>query len=108
MPHLTHGILLSIIHITPIMRQNQITGVLLWPSLRTLVPCVRQEPCHTCALVVSELLKYHARVLYIDIDIHHGDGVEEVTSDAHHNERLILLYDGLAMFDSCHDSNDIS
>lgn len=24
-----------------------------------------------------ELLKYHDRVLYIDIDIHHGDGVEE-------------------------------
>ena len=24
-----------------------------------------------------ELLKYHQRVLYIDIDIHHGDGVEE-------------------------------
>ena len=24
-----------------------------------------------------ELLKYHPRVLYIDIDIHHGDGVEE-------------------------------
>ena len=24
-----------------------------------------------------ELLKYHRRVLYIDIDIHHGDGVEE-------------------------------
>jgi histone deacetylase 1/2 len=23
------------------------------------------------------MLKYHARVLYIDIDIHHGDGVEE-------------------------------
>lgn len=23
-------------------------------------------------------LRYHARVLYIDIDIHHGDGVEEV------------------------------
>lgn len=28
-------------------------------------------------LTCSELLKYHARVLYIDIDIHHGDGVEE-------------------------------
>lgn len=28
-------------------------------------------------LAVLELLKYHARVLYIDIDIHHGDGVEE-------------------------------
>eukprot|EP00249_Psilotum_nudum_P013113 c24157_g1_i2 orf=493-2652(+) len=28
-------------------------------------------------LGILELLKYHARVLYIDIDIHHGDGVEE-------------------------------
>eukprot|EP00967_Tisochrysis_lutea_P100608 scaffold150278_cov20-Tisochrysis_lutea.AAC.2 len=24
-----------------------------------------------------ELLKYHHRVLYVDIDVHHGDGVEE-------------------------------
>lgn len=30
-----------------------------------------------CVLGILELLKYHARVLYIDIDIHHGDGVEE-------------------------------
>lgn len=28
-------------------------------------------------LAIQELLKYHPRVLYIDIDIHHGDGVEE-------------------------------
>ncbi|GAQ90432.1 Histone deacetylase complex catalytic component RPD3 [Klebsormidium nitens] len=28
-------------------------------------------------LAILELLKYHNRVLYIDIDIHHGDGVEE-------------------------------
>ena len=28
-------------------------------------------------LGILELLKYHARVLYIDIDVHHGDGVEE-------------------------------
>lgn len=28
-------------------------------------------------LAALELLKYHKRVLYIDIDIHHGDGVEE-------------------------------
>ena len=28
-------------------------------------------------LAILELLKYHRRVLYIDIDIHHGDGVEE-------------------------------
>ena len=28
-------------------------------------------------LGILELLKYHPRVLYIDIDIHNGDGVEE-------------------------------
>ncbi|TPX42106.1 hypothetical protein SeMB42_g01200 [Synchytrium endobioticum] len=28
-------------------------------------------------MAILELLRYHARVLYIDIDIHHGDGVEE-------------------------------
>lgn len=28
-------------------------------------------------LGILELLKYHRRVLYIDIDVHHGDGVEE-------------------------------
>ena len=36
-----------------------------------------------CVLAILELLKVHQRVLYIDIDIHHGDGVEEAfyTSD---------------------------
>ncbi|EPY54262.1 histone deacetylase Clr6 [Schizosaccharomyces cryophilus OY26] len=29
------------------------------------------------ALAALELLKYHQRVLYVDIDVHHGDGVEE-------------------------------
>jgi hypothetical protein len=28
-------------------------------------------------LAILEMLKYHHRVLYIDIDVHHGDGVEE-------------------------------
>ncbi|KAE9410758.1 histone deacetylase complex, catalytic component RPD3 [Gymnopus androsaceus JB14] len=28
-------------------------------------------------LGILELLRYHKRVLYIDIDVHHGDGVEE-------------------------------
>ncbi|KAJ1984304.1 Histone deacetylase 2 [Dimargaris verticillata] len=28
-------------------------------------------------LAVLELLRYHQRVVYIDIDVHHGDGVEE-------------------------------
>nr|AAL83942.1 putative histone deacetylase [Physarum polycephalum] len=28
-------------------------------------------------LAILELLKHHQRILYIDVDIHHGDGVEE-------------------------------
>ncbi len=28
-------------------------------------------------LAILELLKYKQRVVYVDIDIHHGDGVEE-------------------------------
>eukprot|EP01136_Pigoraptor_vietnamica_P017658 Opistho-1_new@63140 len=28
-------------------------------------------------VAILELLRYHPRVLYIDIDIHHGDGVQE-------------------------------
>lgn len=28
-------------------------------------------------LAILELLKYNERVLYVDIDVHHGDGVEE-------------------------------
>eukprot|EP00741_Cyanophora_paradoxa_P008400 tig00001307_g8127.t1 len=28
-------------------------------------------------LAILELLRYHPRVMYIDIDLHHGDGVEE-------------------------------
>ena len=27
--------------------------------------------------ISSRFSRYHARVLYIDIDVHHGDGVEE-------------------------------
>eukprot|EP00825_Cyclidium_porcatum_P024013 TRINITY_DN26573_c0_g1_i1.p1 TRINITY_DN26573_c0_g1~~TRINITY_DN26573_c0_g1_i1.p1 ORF type:complete len:444 (+),score=63.19 TRINITY_DN26573_c0_g1_i1:191-1522(+) len=35
--------------------------------------------CYTndCVLAILELLKTYQRVCYIDIDIHHGDGVEE-------------------------------
>ncbi|XP_071952749.1 histone deacetylase 3-like isoform X2 [Antedon mediterranea] len=35
--------------------------------------------CYVNDIVIAilELLKYHPRVLYIDIDIHHGDGVQE-------------------------------
>lgn len=30
-----------------------------------------------CVLAALELLRYFSRVLYVDIDVHHGDGVEE-------------------------------
>ncbi|PVV04355.1 hypothetical protein BB560_001145 [Smittium megazygosporum] len=35
--------------------------------------------CYVNDIVLSilELLRYHNRVLYLDIDVHHGDGVEE-------------------------------
>ncbi|XP_063388963.1 histone deacetylase 3 [Cydia fagiglandana] len=40
------------------------------------------EPSGFCyvndiVIAILELLKYHPRVLYIDIDVHHGDGVQE-------------------------------
>jgi acetoin utilization deacetylase AcuC-like enzyme len=44
------------------------------------VVCVQASGfCYVNDIVLSilELLKYHKRVLYLDIDIHHGDGVEE-------------------------------
>ena len=39
--------------------------------------------CYTndIVLAILELLKVHPRVLYVDIDIHHGDGVEEALPD---------------------------
>ncbi|CAM6126040.1 unnamed protein product [Calypogeia fissa] len=41
--------------------------------------CEASGFCYVNDLVLGilELLKYHPRVLYIDIDVHHGDGVEE-------------------------------
>jgi len=35
-------------------------------------------------LAILELLKVHQRVLYVDIDIHHGDGVEEACAAPAH------------------------
>lgn len=35
-----------------------------------------------CVLAIMELLKYNPRVMYIDIDIHHGDGVEDAFFDS--------------------------
>ncbi|KAG2080198.1 uncharacterized protein F5147DRAFT_784447 [Suillus discolor] len=35
----------------------------------------------TSLLSILELFWYHTRVLYIDIDVHHGDGAEEAFTD---------------------------
>jgi acetoin utilization deacetylase AcuC-like enzyme len=44
-----------------------------------IIPCFHAGFCYVNDLVLAilELLKFHARVLYVDIDVHHGDGVEE-------------------------------
>lgn len=39
-------------------------------------------------LAILELLRFHARVLYIDIDVHHGDGVEQAFWS---NDRVMTL-----------------
>ncbi len=36
------------------------------------------ESYHPCLFLVADCsFSYHTRVLYIDVDVHHGDGVEE-------------------------------
>lgn len=37
-------------------------------------------------MAITELLNVHERVMYIDIDVHHGDGVEEAFGD---NDRVL-------------------
>lgn len=46
--------------------------------------------CYTndIVLAIRELLTRHERVLYLDIDIHHGDGVEEAF---YHTDRVMTL-----------------
>lgn len=39
-------------------------------------------------LTIQHLLQYHPRVLYIDIDVHHGDGVEAAF---HSSDRVLTL-----------------
>ena len=46
--------------------------------------------CYVNDIVVSilELLKFYNRVLYVDIDVHHGDGVEEAF---YHTNRVLTV-----------------
>jgi histone deacetylase 3 len=39
-------------------------------------------------LAILELLRHHPRVLYIDIDVHHGDGVQEAF---YHTDRVMTV-----------------
>ncbi|KAL3424863.1 histone deacetylase phd1 [Phlyctema vagabunda] len=59
-------------------------------------------------LAILQLLRTHARVLYIDIDVHHGDGVEEAFWSS---DRVMTLsihkYDGNTFFPGTGDADRI-
>ncbi|KAL6120810.1 hypothetical protein NUSPORA_02393 [Nucleospora cyclopteri] len=53
----------------------------------------KEEPSGFCfandiVMAIQELLCKHERVMYIDIDVHHGDGVEEAFYD---NDRVLTV-----------------
>eukprot|EP00253_Pinus_taeda_P029905 PITA_29905 len=60
---------------------NQIFDIAInwFGGLHHAKTCEASGFCYINDLVLGilELLKHHARVLYVDIDVHHGDGVEE-------------------------------
>lgn len=49
--------------------------------------------CYVNDIVIAilELLKYHPRVLYVDIDIHHGDGVQVSVCRIFHSFCCLLM-----------------
>ena len=58
-------------------------------------------------LAILELLKVHVRVLYIDIDIHHGDGVEEAFYLTNRVMTLSFHQVGGAFFPGTGHTNDL-
>lgn len=50
---------------------------LAWLSGKKVEHRCKRNRLLSSGLLVLAFLRYHQRVLYIDIDIHHGDGVEE-------------------------------
>jgi len=58
-------------------------------------------------LAILELLKYHPRVLYIDIDIHHGDGVQDAFYTTDRVMTLSLHKYGNAFFPGTGDTSEI-
>jgi len=70
------------------------------------------EPSGFCyvndiVLGILELLKVHERVLYIDIDVHHGDGVEEAFYTTPRVMTFSLHKYGSGFFPGTGDVNDI-
>lgn len=68
------------VHGAQLLNNKQVDIALNWSG--GLHHAKRQEAsgfCYVndCVLAILELLKHHNRVLYVDIDVHHGDGVEE-------------------------------
>jgi Histone deacetylase domain len=57
-------------------RAKQVGFVMSMVRSGISVPSTNARPSDI-VLGIIELLRYHQRVLYIDIDVHHGDGVEE-------------------------------
>jgi len=64
--------------------------------------------CYTndIVLAILELLKVHARVLYVDIDIHHGDGVEEAFYLTNRVMTLSFHQSGAGFFPRTGHAND--
>jgi histone deacetylase 1/2 len=63
-----------------LLNTNQSQIAINWSGgLHHAKKCQASGFCYVndCVLAILELLEYHQRVLYIDIDVHHGDGVEE-------------------------------
>lgn len=54
---------------------SMVSPQILWHFLEAATD--RTVPTADIVLGILELLRYHPRVLYVDIDVHHGDGVEE-------------------------------
>uniref|UniRef100_A0A7S3R8B8 Histone deacetylase n=2 Tax=Dunaliella tertiolecta TaxID=3047 RepID=A0A7S3R8B8_DUNTE len=65
--------------------------------------------CYVNDIVLSilELLKYHHRVLYVDIDVHHGDGVEEAFLTTDRVMTVSFHKHGDSFFPGTGDSSDI-
>lgn len=57
---------------TSLLLFSRCSSMVVYPLILPQLRRVQDSP-------ISNDFRYHARVLYIDIDVHHGDGVEEVS-----------------------------